>query len=155
MDNRERLIFAIVASALMLVGVLLIILGAWRWRVERAFVARAAQAPGAVIGFRQRRVGSGHRRPGGLRGGMLADFPIVRYRPDGGPEIEFESAIGSSPRAYHEGQVVTILYDPADLQHGIIEAGWRQHLLPLFLIGVGIFLAIFGGIYGVVAWSQG
>ena len=147
------LIFALVAGVLVLVGIVLFLLGVWRWRVERAFVARANRAQGTVVGFNRRPLRRTHRRSS-RHGSIVADFPVVRYMPAGGPEIEFESPIGSSPRAYHEGQAVTILYDPADPQQGTIQAGWRQHLLPLFLLGVGVFLCIFGGLFWLGAWLQ-
>lgn len=151
MDDRTWLVFVGVTIVLVLIGVVLLLLGGWRWRVERAFVARAARAAGTVIAFERLPMGrSGHSR----YAGMYADYPVVRYTPAGGSAIEFRSTIGSSPRAYHEGQVVTVLYDPAAPQHAIIQAGWRQHLLPLFLLGLGIFLLLFAVAFGGVAWLQ-
>ena len=151
MDDRTTLTFVLVTMLLIAIGVALVILGGWRWRVERAFVARAAQAAGTVLGFERLPMGrsrySRYRR-------MYADYPVVRYTPDGGSAIEFRSTIGNSPRAYHEGQAVTVLYDPAAPHHAIIQAGWKQHLLPLFLLGVGIFLLLFAAAFGAGAWVQ-
>ena len=151
MDERTRLVFVGVTILLTLIGVVLLLLGAWRWRTERAFVARAAPATGTVLGFERRPMG---RSRHGRHASMYADYPVVRYTPEGGRAIEFRSTIGSSPRAYHEGQTVTVLYDPAAPQHAIIEAGWKQHLIPLFLLGLGVFLLLFAVAFGVGAWVQ-
>jgi hypothetical protein len=151
MDDRTWLIFAGVTVLLVIIGVVLLILGVWRWRVERAFVAHAAQASGMVIGFERLPMGRSHHS---RYRSMSADYPVVRYTPAAGSAIEFRSTIGSSPRAYHEGEVVTILYDPAEPQRAMIQAGLRQHLLPLFLLGLGIFLLLFAVAFGGGAWWQ-
>ena len=112
MGEQSRLIFTLVPLVLALGGLFFAVSGVRRLMQERAFSARAAQASGTVVGFNQRRIG--HYSAGVGPGQQVLSFPIVRYAPLGGPEIEFESSKGTSPRIHREGQTVTVLYDPTD-----------------------------------------
>ncbi len=149
MDERTRLMFTLVPLALTLGGLLFVFLGIRRLVGVRAFAARAAQAPGTVIGFNTRSVG---RTSGSGDSGGPLDFPVVRYAPLGGPEIEFESPVGSRPRTHRAGQAVTVLYDPADPRRAQIQSGCLQYALPLAFIGLGSGLFLFGGAFGIGAW---
>jgi hypothetical protein len=149
MDERMRPMFTLIPLALALMGFFFFVLGIRRLWCERAFAARAARAPGTVVGFNRRRVGrySGYGNSNGSY-----DFPVVRYTPLGGPEIAFESPTGSSPRVHREGQAVTVLYDPADPRRAQIQSGWLQYALPLLFIILGFGMFLFGGAFGIGAW---
>ena len=141
-DERSRLMFTLIPLALALGGLFFAVSGVRRLARERAFSARAAQAPGTVIGFNQRLVG---RYSSGVGPGrQLLSFPVVRYAPLGGPEIEFESPKGSRPRMHREGQAITVLYDPADPQRAQIQSGCLQYSTPL--------LFLFGSAFGIGMW---
>ena len=149
MDERTRLMFTLIPFALALGGLLFVFLGMRRLASARAFAARAAQAPGTVIGFNTRMVGRYYSHQGLSR---PLDFPVVRYTPLGGPEIEAESSVGSRPRVHREGQPVTVLYDPAEPRRAQIQSGCLQYALPLGFIGIGVGLFLFGTAFGVGAW---
>jgi hypothetical protein len=149
MDERTRLMFTLMPLGLALFGLFFVFMGARRLVRERAFAARAAQAPGTVVGFNTRVVG--RSASDGASSGPL-DFPVVRYAPLGGPEIEVESPVGSRPRVHREGQAVTVLYDPADPRRAQIRSGCLQYALPLGFIGIGGFLFLFGSVFGIGAW---
>lgn len=97
-----------------------------------------------MIGFRRRGVGGDSGDSGPL------DFPIVRYAPLGGPEIEIESPVGSRPRVHRARQAVTVFYDTADPRRARIRSGCLQYALPLLFIALG--LTLFGGAFGIGAW---
>ncbi len=149
MDERTRLTFTLIPLAIGLGGLFFAILGIRRLVRARTFAARAAQAPGTVIGFNTRRIGNASND---YRSNGPLDFPVVRYAPLGGPEIAFESPVGSRPRVHREGQAVTVLYDPADPRKAQIQSGCLQYALPIFFILFGCCLFLFGSAFGIGAW---
>jgi hypothetical protein len=117
--------------AFMLIGGLLFVLGAISLRRERAFEREAVGAQGIVVGF-QRRAGSK---------GYL-NHPIVRFLTREGQELLFESPVGTSLPLYAEGQLVQVLYHPANPVDARLASGCMRFGLPVafLILGAGFLL---------------
>jgi hypothetical protein len=101
----------------------------------RAWLARAVEAPGTVIEMvRVRDSDSGSY--------MFA--PLVRFQTAEGRTVEFQSMVQTNPPAYHAGESVTVLYDPAKPGSAAISGWFSIWAVPLILGIVGVFLAVFG-----------
>jgi hypothetical protein len=138
-----------------LIGLFLIGTGIAKFAQERAFARRAVATEGTIVGFERRRLPR-----------ELADYPRPRYvsRPtiayttrDGQP-ARFHATTSVPPHLQLEGQRLPILYDPADPTAGRIAGGRALLLMPLILIGSGLFVAgsavIIGLIFQLVVLPQ-
>jgi hypothetical protein len=101
----------------------------------RAWLARAVEAPGTVIEMvRVRNSDSG--------GYMFA--PLVRFATAEGKTIEFQSTVHTNPPAYHAGERVTVLYDPAKPNSAAISGWFSIWAVPFILGIVGAGFVVFG-----------
>jgi hypothetical protein len=113
----------------------------------RAWLARAVEAPGTVIEMvRVRDSDSGSY--------MFA--PLVRFATAEGKTIEFQSTLQTNPPAYHAGESVTVLYDPAKPNSAAISGWFSIWAVPLILGIVGAGFTVFGfGAAMVGRWMPG
>ena len=100
------------------------------------------------MGFARRRYASGRN----FRRLNYRDHPIVRYTTRDGQTAQFESPVGTLPRLHREGQSVPILYNPANPAEGRIATGGMRFGAPIFLIIIGLAMALFAGFFAVGAW---
>ena len=80
---------------------------------SRRFARGAATAQGVVVDVevrRSRRFTRRHWR----RSADVLFFPVVRFRPHGGPETTVRSTTGTNPPLHREGSEVTVVYDPSN-----------------------------------------
>jgi hypothetical protein len=119
-----------------------------------AVIAGLFVMAGGITKLRQGR----HLKAVGVRArGVVVDlrwsdgcaYPVVRFTCADGREVVMRSDIGRDPPAKRKGDVVDVLYDPADPEHARI-AGWAHSggfagtLLILFGLGflaLGVYLA--------------
>jgi len=100
------------------------------------FDASAARAEGRVIQIEWRRASKGQ-----------FSYPVVEFRTADERRIVFKGSVGDNPPAFHEGETVVVLYDPANPQHASIRSVGQQWSGPLLLGGLGlVFTAIPAGI---------
>jgi hypothetical protein len=132
----------IVGLILLLAGLGLLAGSAHTYRQQAAFVDASQKAAGVVIGnyWRENRIQGGGETPG-------AWAPVVRYEDARGNLITFTSEIGNYPSPdYAIGEEVEVLYDPDDPRHAEIGDFMTLWLIPVVLFGIGIVMALFGGI---------
>ncbi|MDW8215287.1 MAG: DUF3592 domain-containing protein [Roseiflexaceae bacterium] len=105
----------------------------WVW-----YMATASRTRGTVVDHvRERRSGN-----------QTYSYPIVEFTvPGSGQVIRFKDKAGSSPARYQEGDVVQVLYNPANPQDAAI-LDWEQ------LLGRCICVPLLGLVFLVVGYRQ-
>ena len=132
----------IVGLILLLGGLGLLVGSAHTYRQQAAFVDASQTAVGAVIAnhWRENRIQGGGETPG-------AWAPVVRYEDADGTPSTFTSEIGNYPSPdYAIGEEVEVLYDPDNPSHAEISDFMTLWLIPVVLFGIGIVMALFGGV---------
>jgi hypothetical protein len=119
-----------------LVGGLLVVIGLFILIHTRMFISRAQEVKGTVI-----RMVYTHSSEGG--GGYS---PVYQFRTVTGETVVVQDGLSSNPPMFKEGQIIDVLYDPANPQKARIKKWLSLYFLPTLLGGLGL---IFGGI-GVV-----
>ncbi|NTV99774.1 MAG: DUF3592 domain-containing protein [Oscillochloris sp.] len=76
-----------------------------------------------------------------------AYFPVVRFTPHDGADVQFTDGGGSLPPDYAVDSPVTVLYDPADVHHARIRSWKRLWLAPTIFIVVGALPLIVYGLW--------
>lgn len=123
-------IFAVIGFAL---------LGAatWMFLRTRAFIEQAMTTVGVVVELVE-------ETRSGRDGNETYFYPVVRFQPASGDEIQFRSNVGSNPAGYRQGEQVPVLYDPAQPAEARIRSFFQLWLLPLVLGFIGAVFAIVG-----------
>ena len=129
----DELIIGIVFS---LVGLLLAAIGVFIWIWTRVFLNTAQEVKGTVV-----RMVYSHSSEGG--GGYS---PVYQFRTIDGQTIEVADGLSSNPPMFHEGQIIDVLYDPANPQKARIKKWMSLYFVSALLGGMGL---VFGGI-GVI-----
>ena len=131
--------------ALMPIGVVLLLGAAWTVSSTKTWIAHAIEVPGSVI--EMVRV-----RDSDNIGYMFA--PVVRFKTVQGNTVEFESSFRSNPPAYHTGQAVTVLYDPAEPRSAAIRGFLSLWLMPMILGLIGsVFLIVGTAMVVLSGWA--
>ena len=70
-------------------------------------------------------------------------YPVIRFTPEGGSEVERRSSFGSNPHEYTVGQTVQVFYDKTDPTHWSINSWMSLYFLPMMfcIAGGGLTLA--------------
>jgi len=116
-------------------GTFLIVWGIGKINERRKLLKSGIKVDGVVFRLEER-LSSGTDR-------MLLYYPVIRYVTLDKNWITEEYGVGSNPSVYKEGDIVKIIYDPADQKHFIIDNfstkifGW-----VLALIGVAILAGV-------------
>lgn len=118
-----------------LVGLLLVAIAVFSFVRTRMFIGSSQEVKGTVL----RNV-----YHSGSEGGGYA--PVFGFTTIDGRKVEVQDKLETNPPQFHEGAVVTILYDPQDPGRARIKKWMNLYFVPLLLGGMGL---IFGGI-GVV-----
>lgn len=140
------IISRLVLSFLGLAGIAMLAGSVWLSNDTREFVASAEVADGKVVELNYQSSSDGG-----------AYYPVVRFKPVGGVEIEFESGLGSSPASYDRGESVSVLYDPSDPDNAEINSFMALWFAPIVVGFMGtVFSAIGGGgcLAIFVAWRR-
>lgn len=77
-------------------------------------------------------------------GTSVVYVPRVQFRTPGGQDIDFTSSTGSNPPAYHQGDAVEVLYNPASPSDASINSFWQLWLAPVICTGIGTVFFAFG-----------
>lgn len=121
---------------LFVIGLALMVGGAW-WEQHRAiFMATAAVADGRVIGG-DWSGGSGSSRP--------TFHAVVQFSDANGRSVTYRDEIGTNPPSFRIGETVRIYYDPERPESALIDRGFWNWVLPM-LVALGGFLALLGGL---------
>ncbi|SDD48110.1 Protein of unknown function [Mucilaginibacter pineti] len=70
-------------------------------------------------------------------------YPVIRYLTEDKEWITETYKLGSRPSVYKEGDSVSVIYDPANYKHFIIDNTFTKFLAPvLFIIGVLLIASV-------------
>ncbi|MBW4564695.1 MAG: DUF3592 domain-containing protein [Mojavia pulchra JT2-VF2] len=72
-------------------------------------------------------------------------YPVVKFAPNSGEPIIFESNAGSKPPAFTKGQQVEVLYDPQKPKSAMINSWFELWFLPAMFTGMGSLFVLIGG----------
>lgn len=116
-------------------GTFLIVWGIGKINERRKLLKSGIKVEGVVFKLEER-LSSGKDR-------MLLYYPVIRYVTLDKNWITEEYDMGSNPAAYKEGDVVKIIYDPADYKHFIIDNFFSKALgLVLVVVGAAILIGV-------------
>jgi hypothetical protein len=80
------------------------------------------------------------------------DYPVVAFYGPSGDEVHFESAFGSRPRVFSEGDHVNVLYDPANPADAHIDSALIEASGEFIFLFRAFGVAMMGGICFVFAF---
>ncbi len=136
-------LWVFVAVLFVVVGLTFVVGGARTRRSSRQFLSVALRAPGTVTDLRFRREMRGE--------GGGAWFPVLRFATAEGLQVDAEAIFGRMPAPARPGDVVTVLYDPANPTRAALEGHADGALTGTILIVLGWLLVPLGlGIVGIL-----
>ena len=119
-----------------LITVAMIVGGYYLYNNQKNLMAGAMPARGEVI-----RLVSSSDSDGGT-----TYYPVISFTTDSGQRIEFKDNVGSNPPSARQGDVVSVLYDPADARKSaMVDRGWLNQLPGIGLMLFGAYLLFFSG----------
>jgi hypothetical protein len=126
------------------VGVLMMALGAFFWFRTKNFVGKAQETKGTVTDslYDSDSEGSGY-------------YSVFKFKTMNGQEIEKTSNLRTNPPQHKIGQVIDVLYDPANPNDARIKSTTNLYFVPFLLGGMGIIFACVGiavFIFGLMGW---
>jgi hypothetical protein len=87
-------------------------------------------------------------------GGCCVYSPVIEFNADG--QIHsFEGGNASDPPAYEVGEVVNVIYDPADPGTAQINKWTERWLFPILIIPAMIVTAVILNFFMIRAWMRG
>jgi hypothetical protein len=134
-----RLLANPVAIYLTLAGAILL-LGGIVLFAARIRLAAGERARGRIVGYVERM----QER----RGTKKQFMPIVRFQPHAGPEVEFQSRMGSASKGMQVGATVPVAYRSGRPEAAEIATAPRLWLAPIVISAMGL-VAFYG------AWKAG
>jgi len=87
-------------------------------------------------------------------GGCCVYSPVIEFSANGQTH-SFEGDNASDPPAYQVGEVVNVIYDPADPSTAQINKWTERWLFPIIIIPVMIFAAALLNFFMIRAWVRG
>ncbi|MGB8261715.1 MAG: DUF3592 domain-containing protein [Terracidiphilus sp.] len=136
------------AIVMLLVGTaMLAVAGFQAWRISR-FVERSEFAQGTVTAL----------EPVSKAGNRDADrnvtyAPVFTFSTKDGKTVSVLSRTSSNPPAFHLGDRVTVLYDPANPEEARIDRLWQLWSLPLIFAALGLFLYLMSAAFALALRS--
>jgi hypothetical protein len=124
----------IVSAVFLTVGVILLVISALSFWFTRQSVAAEATATGVVV----RNTVRSHTRPATSSSReTTSDFyyPVVEFPLPDGTKKTVEMSEGSWPRAYDEGERVTVRYDPRNPRRARLGGGTAMDFFVSLLTG--------------------
>ena len=87
-------------------------------------------------------------------GGCCVYSPVIEFSANGQTH-SLEGDNASDPPAYQVGEVVNVIYDPADPSTAQINKWTERWLFPIIIIPVMIFAAVLLNFFMIRAWIRG
>jgi len=132
--NMVRLVFGIFA----VVGMGLLIGGAFAFQHTRRFLATAITAQGVV---KENVPHQEHDKNNNIK---WVYYPRISFRTSDGQELSFMSDAGSNPPSYRVNDRVAVVYDPHQPEHADVNSFMALWFLPTLLGGMGVLFCSFG-----------
>lgn len=123
----------IVRFVFLLIGIGLLTGAYFMYHSTSEFVRVASKAQGTVVQLARSRSSD-----------STTYAPVVRYRTEGGREVEFVSNVSSDPPAYSVGEKVEVLYRPEQPEKGEINSIFQLWFGPMLLGGLGSAFFVIG-----------
>ena len=120
------IVFPLVGGLLLAIGVFLLIR-------TRMFISKAQEVKGTVIRMVYTRSSEG--------GGYS---PVYQFRTIEGQVVEVQDGLSSNPPMFKEGQVIDVLYDPANPQSARIKKFMSLYFVSILLSGLGLIFGCVG-----------
>ena len=139
LDSARRKWLPLVA----LLGLGILAFGIWRGRDLVVLQSIGSRTDGSVVRIESK------SNPGS-EGSQTTYYSVVRFETARGREITFRDSIGSSHPIDERGEIVQVIYDPADLESAIIDRGIWNWAIPggSGLLGALILVASLRGLVG-------
>jgi len=139
LDSARRKWLPLVA----LLGLGILAFGNWRGRDLVVLQGIGSRTDGSVVRIESK------PNPGS-EGSQTTYYSVVRFETARGREITFRDSIGSSHPIDERGEIVRVIYDPADLERAIIDRGIWNWAIPggSGLLGALILVASLRGVVG-------
>jgi hypothetical protein len=131
LDSARRKWLPLVA----LLGLGILAFGVWRGREFAVLQGIGSRTHGTVV-----RIESTSNP--GSETDQLTYYSIVRFETTDGREVTFRDSIGASHPIDKRGEIVQVIFDPADLERVIIDRGFWNWAIPG---GCGFFGALILG----------
>jgi hypothetical protein len=112
--------------------------GGYLIQSKSEFLASAQLTHGVVVSLKSETSSSSNG------GTSTVYYPIVRYTPPGGTEIEFKHNMGSSSPSFHRGEQVPVLYLRENPREAFIDEGWMNWLGPVIPLIFGVVFSLVG-----------
>ena len=87
-------------------------------------------------------------------GGCCVYSPVIEFSANGQTH-SFEGDNASDPPAYQVGEVVNVIYDPADPSTAQINKWTERWLFPIIIIPAMMFTAVILNFFMIRAWMRG
>lgn len=81
-----------------------------------------------------------------------AYYPVVKFKTATGQFVEFESKFGGMPAMHEIGQIVAVLYDPANPRSAEVSSTLTRWQAPVVLILMGSVSLCMGGFLLLPRW---
>jgi Protein of unknown function (DUF3592) len=133
--SEEMVLSRIIPLIFLLSGIGLLITATRQVTRTRAFLARAAEAPGRIVALEE--------EPATEPGDARTHRPVVSFQA-GPSRVQFKSMAHSSPPQYEVGASVRVLYDPERPIDARIRSFTDLWLLAIVLGGLGGIFTVLG-----------
>lgn len=122
---------ALIYAAFALAGIGQLFAGRWLAGKTRALLTRGKRTPGRLVGA------DAHA----TLGGRSSRHDLVEFTTDDGRRAEVSSRIGV-PWSPYKGRAITVIYDPDDLEHAVIDAWTELWAGPAILYTNGLLMTL-------------
>lgn len=142
MKKFEIAITAIFAIA----GITLLAVAIWLGVSSASFVGTAVHVTGTVAELAGKESSSDNH--------SIVYYPVIEFTTADGRAMRFESATGSNPSMYRQGQEVKVLYNPADPARAMIDSVMELWFAPMLLGFIGLLFSAIGFGVGVIQLAK-
>jgi len=122
---------ALIYAAFALAGLLQLLAARWLAGKTRDLLRRGKRVPGRLVGADRH----------GTLGGRGSRHDRVEFTSEDGRRAEVSSRVGV-PWSPYKGKTITVVYDPDDLEHAVIDAWLELWAGPAILYTNGLLMAL-------------
>jgi len=128
----------VVLILLILVGAVMVGIGVKALLDGRRFNATAVEARGIVV-----EVANVREYDSDLERDVTRPYPVVEFVTAREQVVRYQPPVGSNPPDYRLGGPLTVLYDPADPQHAVLDTWDDVWKMGVVFVSAGLLLMVF------------